>query len=171
MNTVLRTAAVGALAFVLAGCVHMSRSEAVAPMAEADAKGSRVTEITLARSAEVKVTPEFEEIFKKHVQAKLDSCATGSRPLRLEASVDRLDKANPALTTLVAGANVLRGTAQLVDPATGRVVGSYKIGQTVVGGRFAIIKMGEAEEQMSDAFGDELCEKAFGAKSATPAQQ
>ncbi len=133
-------------------------------MSEADAKGARVTEVTLARSTELKVTPEFDSIFKQRVQAKLNDCATGQRPLRLEAAIDRLDKANPALTTLVAGANVLRGTAKLVDPATGQTVGDYRIGQTVVGGRFAIIKMGQAEEQMSDGFGDELCVKAFGAK-------
>ncbi len=30
----------------------------------------------------------------------------------------------------------------------------------------AIIKMGEAEEQMSDVFGEELCKQAFGGEAA-----
>ena len=115
----------------------------------------------MSRGEDLKVTAEFDQIFKAHVKAKLDVCAKGVRPLRLEAKVDRLDKANPVLTTVVAGANVLRGEARLVDIATGQVVADYKVGQTIVGGRFAIVVMGQAEEQLSDAFGDELCKQAF----------
>jgi len=46
------------------------------------------------------------------------------------------------------------------------VVAVYQIGHTVVGGRVAILKMGEAEEQLSDAFGQELCQQAFPTKTA-----
>ena len=63
--------------------------------------------------------------------------------------------------TVIVGANVLRGSARLVDPSTGQLVGEYEIGQTVIGGRIAVVEMAEAEEQMSDAFGEELCEQAF----------
>jgi hypothetical protein len=138
----------------------MSRSAAVSPLPSDWAASGHVTEITLTHGA-LKVTPEFDAIFKAHVKAKLDACAQGARPLRLEARIDRLDKANPVLTTVVAGANVLRGEARLVDLATGQAVGDYRIGQTVVGGRVAIITMGQAEEQLSDAFGEELCKQAF----------
>lgn len=156
----IQHAAIAVAAVSLSGCVSMSRSEPVSPLSSDWATSGRVTEVNLTRGA-LKVTPEFDGIFKSRVKAKLDACAKGTRPLRLEAKIDRLDKANPVVTTVVAGANVMRGEAQLIDIATGKPVGDYKVGQTVVGGRFAIITMGEAEEQMSDAFGDELCKQAF----------
>jgi len=148
-------------ALLLSGCMSMSRSQAVSPLTPEWSTHGRVQEIVLKRDADLKVTPEFDTLFKQRVQAKLDACTTGDRPLRLEAELTRLDKANPVITTLVAGANVMRGEARLVDMATGKSVGDYAIGQTVVGGRVSIIKMGEAEEQMSDAFGAELCRQAF----------
>lgn len=158
----IRTAAVTVAAISLAGCMSMSRSETVSPLSADWASNGRVEQIVLTK-ADLKVTPEFDGIFQSHVKAKLDACARGTRPLRLEARIDRLDKANPVITTVVAGANVLRGEARLVDIATGQVVADYKVGQTIVGGRFAIVVMGQAEEQLSDAFGDELCKQAFAA--------
>ena len=152
---VLLAAAVG-----LSGCVSMSRSETVTGLPADWVGAGRIESITVAHSG-LKVTPRFEVIFLQHVRAKLDACATGSRPLRLEATLERFDKANPVITTLVAGANVLRGSAKLIDVSTGQVVADYKVGKTIVGGRFAIVVMGEAEEQMSDAYGDELCAQAF----------
>lgn len=157
----LRLALVLVAAVALCGCVSLSRSEALAPLPEELARSGRVTEIRLIRADELKVTDGFDDIFRSRVQAKLDACATGERPLRLEAELERLDKANPVVTAVVAGSNVLRGSARLVDVATGQVVADYKVGKTIVGGRFAVVVMGEAEEQLSDAFGEELCEQAF----------
>lgn len=152
-------------ALMLSGCVSLSRSETVQPISAADAAGGRIETIALRRGGDLKLTPGFDDLFRARVKAKTDACATGDRPLRLEASLERFDKANPAMTAIVAGANVMRGEARLVDIRTGKTVGSYKIGKTIVGGRFAVIVMAEAEEQLSDAFGEELCEKAF-AKAA-----
>ena len=148
------------VAVCLSGCVSMSRSETVSPLSSDWTTNGRVDEITLAMG-DLKVTPEFEQIFKAKVKEKLDNCAKGARPMRLAARIVRLDKANPVVTTVVAGANVLRGEAQLVDIATGKTVADYKVGKTIVGGRFAIVVMGEAEEQLSTAFGDEICKQAF----------
>jgi hypothetical protein len=148
------------LALSLSACVGMSRSQAVAPLAVDWARDSHVESITL-QHAGLKVRPAFDAIFQQRVKAKLDRCARGGRPLRLEARLDRLDKAHPLAAVLVGGANVLRGSARLVDVATGQVVGDYKVGKTIVGSRFAILVMAEAEEQLSDAFGDELCKQAF----------
>lgn len=147
-------------ALTLGGCVSMSRSSPVAELPEDWAAQGRVSEILLT-TADIKVSPEFEQTFKTRVQAKLDQCAQGSRPLRLEASVSRLDKANVVLTAIIGGANVLRGEAKLVDVTTGTTVGSYNLGETIVGARVAVLVMAEAEEQLSDAFGSELCEQAF----------
>jgi hypothetical protein len=149
------------LALLLTGCVSLSRSETMAPMAADWVHNGRVNEIVMTHAPGLKLTPQFEAIFRAHVQAKLEACAKGARPLRLEARIERLDKANPVLTAVVAGANVLRGSARLVDATSGRVVADYKVGKTVVGGRFAVVVMAEAEEQLSDAFGEELCKQAF----------
>jgi len=161
MKTILT--AVPALALLLlGGCVGLSRSETVSAISAADAAGGRIETVTVKRGTALKkLTPQFDDIFRSRVKAKTDACATGSRPLRLEATLDRVDKANVAMTAVIGGANVLRGEARLVDVATGKTVGSYKIGKTIVGGRFGAIAMAEAEEQLSDAFGDELCTQAF----------
>jgi hypothetical protein len=158
----LATAAVaGLVAVSLSGCLSMSRSNAVAALDAATAQGSRVTEVRLTTDSAVTTRPEFAGIFQQRVQSKLDACATGQRPLRLEASISRLDRANPAQVLLIGGANVLRGHARLVDPATGAVVGEYEIGKTIVGGRWSIFQMAESEEQLSDAFGQEVCDQVF----------
>ena len=149
------------LGLSLTACVSLSRSAATAPLPPDLAGGARVGEIRLSTADDLALTPEFPDIFAQGVQARLDACAVGGRALRLEARIDRLDKANPVQTAVIGDANVLRGSARLVDPATGRTVGEYQIGRTVVGGRVAVIQMAEAEEQMSDAFGQELCEQAF----------
>jgi len=148
-------------ALALSGCMHMSRSATVTALPTGDAAQLKVTEIKLAVGDRVKVTPQFQDIFRQHVQAKLDACAPGQRPVRLEAKIDRLDKSNAVLTAVVAGANVLRGSAKLVDVATGKTVADYTVGQTVVGSRFAVVVMAEAEEELSDGFGEELCKQIF----------
>jgi hypothetical protein len=161
MKRVIGLGLLGLTAVALSGCVSLSRSETVSDLGS-DWRGNvRVGEVRLTRDPQLKVTEGFDALFKSHVQAKLDACATGQRLVRVEASLTRFDKANPAMTVLVAGANVLRGQARLVDVATGKTVADYAIGKTIVGSRLAVIKMGQAEEQMSDAFGEELCAKAF----------
>ncbi|PLR18734.1 hypothetical protein SGCZBJ_24090 [Caulobacter zeae] len=165
MNAARMTALLG-LATMMSGCVSLSRSAAVDDLPADWRSQARISEVRLTRG-DLKVTDGFDALFKQRVQAKLDGCAKGQRPLRLEVKLDRFDKANPAMTALVGGANVLRSQARLVDVRTGRTVGDYAIGKTIVGSRLAVIKMGEAEEQLSDAFGEELCAQAFPATVAT----
>jgi hypothetical protein len=148
-------------ALALSGCMSLSRSSTISALPSGDAAQLKVTEIKLAVGDGLKVSPQFQDIFRQHVQAKLDGCATGLRPVRLEAKVDRLDKSNAVMTAIVAGANVLRGSADLVDVDTGKTVASYTVGQTVVGRSVAVVAMAQAEEQLSDGFGDELCKQAF----------
>src|SRR5437899_12741179 len=106
-------------ALALSGCVSLSRSSTVTALPASDAARLRVAEIRLTVAQGVKVSPKFDDIFRQHVQAKLDACAAGDRPVRLEARVDRLDKSNAVMTAVVAGANVLRGSARLVDVNSG----------------------------------------------------
>ena len=147
----------------LGGCASLSRSEPVAPLAAAVAGDAHVAEIILVKTGDLKLSPEFDRLFVSRVKAKLDACARGATPLKLEARIDRFDKADPVMTAVIGGANVLRGHAVLADQATGAPVGEYRIGQTVIGGRIAVVLMAEAEEQLSDAFGAELCAQAFAA--------
>ena len=160
-KTLFATAAAVVVSAALSGCMSLSRSSAVTPMAAGEANHLKVTEIKLTVSDAVKVSPKFDGIFREHVQAKLDKCLAGDRPVRLEAKVDRLDKSNAVMTAIVAGANVLRGSARLVDVGSGAVVADYQVGQTVVGRSVAVVVMAKAEEQLSDGFGDELCRQAF----------
>lgn len=146
---------------LLAGCVSTSSSEAVSAMGSDWRSNGRVESVTLERG-DLNVTPEFDDIFRQRVQAKLDACAAGNRPLRLEAKLTKLTKANPFVTAILIGQNKVRGEARLVDVESGRTVGEYKIGQTVTGGRVGVIEMAQAEEQMSDGFGEEVCKQAFG---------
>jgi hypothetical protein len=160
--------AVGVTILALGGCANLSRSSTAAPLAPELARNSRVDEVVLA-SAPASVSPEFEAIFRLRVKKKLDECATGDRPLRLEASVERLTRTNPVMTAVLAGANVLRGSARLVDVETSAPAGEFQIGRTVVGARMGAIVMAQAEEQLSDAFGDELCKQAFPPRPPLPA--
>lgn len=157
----LSVLAVTGAAFTMSACVSLSRSSSVTALDPSAAAGMRVSEIRLTTDDKVTVRPEFAGIFREHVQDRLNGCATGTRPLRLEASISRFDRANPAQVLLIGGANVLRGHARLVDPANGRVVAEYDIGRTIVGSRLGIFQMAESEEQLSDAFGAELCSQAF----------
>jgi hypothetical protein len=158
---VIRVLLGAACALALSGCVSLSRSSSVAALPPDAAAHARITEIKLATAPGLKVSPHFVDTFRQHVQAKLDACAKGDRPVRLEAQVDRLDKSNAVMTAIVVGSNVLRGSARLVDIGSGQEVANYKIGRTVVGRSVAVVVMAKAEEQLSDGFGDELCKQAF----------
>lgn len=158
----IRTLVIALLAAVpLSACVGLSRSAPISPLADTDAAGYRVSEVHLQVEPEIQTTDAFDTIFRDRVQQALNTCAAGLRPLRLEASIHRLDRANPVQVAVIGGANVLRGHARLVDPANGRVVGEYEIGRTVIGARVAVFEMAESEEQLSAAFGRELCDQAF----------
>jgi hypothetical protein len=106
-------------------------------------------------------------VFKARVKAELATCAKGSKPLRLEASLSRLDKTNPAVTLVLGGGrSAVKGHATLIDEASGKTVGEYEIGQTVFGTRLATVQMLQPEKQMADAFGQEVCLQAFPAATA-----
>lgn len=155
--------AIGSL--MLAGCISTSNSAAVSDLPVNWRSDARVESVTLQRSPDLNVTPEFDAMFTARVQAKVATCATGSRALRIEARLDKLTKANPFVTAVLFGQNKVRGSARLVDVATAQVIGEYTISRTVTGSRLGVIAMAEAEEQMSDGFGAEICRQAFSVES------
>lgn len=158
MNRLILAAAASA---ALAGCISTSSSEAVFGLPSNWSSDSRIESVVLQRDPELNVSTEFDDLFRERVKAGLDRCAAGSRPLRLEARLDKLTKANPFVTAILFGQNKVRGTARLVDVATGQMVGEYRIARTVTGSRVGVIAMAEAEEQLSDGFAAEICRQAF----------
>lgn len=158
MNRLILAAAASA---ALAGCISTSSSEAVSGLPSNWSSDSRIESVVLQLDPELNVSTEFDDLFRERVKAGLDRCAAGSRPLRLEARLDKLTKANPFVTAILFGQNKVRGTARLVDVATDQMVGEYRIGRTVTGSRVGVIAMAEAEEQLSDGFAAEVCRQAF----------
>jgi hypothetical protein len=162
----------GPLSIALAGlsltaCVSTHHSSVVSALPADIAASGRVESVAFAHDEGIKVSAGFDEAFKTRVKAELDSCAKGSRPLRLEATLSRLDKTNPAVTLVLGGGrSAVRGHAKLIDVATGKTVGEYEIGQTVFGTRLATVQMLQPEKEMAEAFGQEVCLQAFPAAKA-----
>lgn len=123
---------------------------------------SRVEAIRMTGAPTQGVSADFATVFEAGVREKLDECAKGSTPLTLDVTLTDFDRANPAMTWLVADSNTINGTARLLD-ASGQVVGEYVIARRMSGaGLIGIAMMAQAEDQMSAAFGAEVCKQAFG---------
>ncbi|MET0274723.1 MAG: hypothetical protein ABW360_17185 [Phenylobacterium sp.] len=148
-------------ALLLAGCVSSGGSDTVKPLASDISTTSFVSEIDL-RTPPANASPGFKEVFVSKVSEKLKGCAKGTRPLKLVVDITEFKRANPAMTMLVGSSNVIHGSAKLQDPATNAVVADYDINRSFgAGGLLGVAAMSQAEEQMSSAFGDELCKRAF----------
>jgi hypothetical protein len=160
-NYVKRRAALVLLAlFLAAGCVRSS-SDTVRPMPRELAARSHVSDIVLT-SLPANVSPEFGPKLSAALRDHLSKCARGEHPLRLEAAVALFSPQIPALTILAGDSNKIKGTARLVEPASGEVVGDYDIARSIGwGGIAAAAIMAPAEAEMTDAFAAELCERAF----------
>jgi hypothetical protein len=162
MSKTARMIALACTGAALSGCLSMSRSSTESPLPADIARDGRVDVVSVDYAPVMqKVGADFPTIFTAQVKAKLDACARGSRPLRLDASVTQYFRTHPLFTAAVAGRNRIRGVAVLTDLQTGRVVGRYRIGKTIVGSRLGVVFMGPAQTQLSAAFGDEVCRQAF----------
>lgn len=165
MNThhlFVTSAFAGALA--LGGCVSSSSGDTIRALSPEQARTASIGEVVVVSKPET-VSEEFSTIFTTRVREETARCATGTEPLRLEVRITELKAANPAMTVLVGDSNRIRGTAVLIDPATGQTVGDFEITRSAGGGGLiAAASMGQAEEQMSSAFGQELCKRAFPAR-------
>jgi hypothetical protein len=90
------------------------------------ASTARVSEVVVTATPS-DTSPNFKGIMKAKLEEKLAQCAVGSRPLRLEATINRLKEANPAMTWLLADSNSISGSVKLVDPTTNEVLGAYAV--------------------------------------------
>jgi hypothetical protein len=146
---------------VLSGCIYSGGAEAVKHIDASLAKGARVDTIhvTLADGVD---NEELATIMPQVLRQELNSCATGSNPLRLEVNVTRFDGQNAAATILIGGGAKLLGTARLIEPTTNEIVGDYDVSESVGGGGvLAAAGMADAERSLSQEFAESLCEKAF----------
>ncbi len=158
----ITVAALSALGIGLAGCVNSSSGDVITPLARDRAATASIGEIVLT-SAPDTVSEDFPAIFQREVRERLDKCARGSRPLRMEVRVAELEGSNVAKAYLVGDSNVIRAQVVLIEPETGETVGDYEVSRSVGGGGlFAALAMAEAEEQMSGALATDICERAFG---------
>jgi hypothetical protein len=146
--------------FLLGGCVSAGDSGAVSPLASGLRESARITTVTLRNTPQT-ATIGFESRFTGAVQTQLNKCATGSQPLTLEITLNGYNAPNPAMALFAPMKSEVSGVARLRD-AGGSVVGEYRIERSLMIGGFAgAIVAANAESNMSNAFGEELCKQAF----------
>jgi hypothetical protein len=150
---------------LLAGCIPYGSSEAIKTMPADLVKSAYVSDIDI-KSVPADVSPEFRGKLDTALHEEMKKCAVGQHPLKLQVSITRFSPANPALTMLAGDSNVIRGSAQLIDPAiSDSVIADYDINRSLGGGGIiGVIGMSGAEAKSSSAFAAEICKQAFGAK-------
>jgi hypothetical protein len=109
------------------------------------------------------------DTFIEEVGEEMRTCAYGTWPLDLRLHIEDLDREG-RLTMAVRGEgrHRARGTAELVDPRSGTVVGRYPLEVEVdAGGRVAGI-FGDRQMIVAEAFGRALCDAAFARNPRRP---
>jgi hypothetical protein len=158
----LRFAYIFPLALV-AGCVTSGGSDTVKQVSSDIALNSYRQHVNVTGSSS-DMPPDFSAIFTSNVLQTMKSCAMGAKPLDLNVQISEFHIRNIAKTWIIGDSNVIAGSATLVDPATGSVVGDYDVKHSVGGGGLiAAAGMSNAPVNLSKDFGEELCEKAFSA--------
>jgi hypothetical protein len=165
MGLIMKLQYVGAAmaALCVSGCVSSGSGDTILAMPREQAARMSVGQIVLSGRPD-NVSADFDQVFATQIREEMDKCAKGTTPLRLEVRITEFKRANPAMTFLVGDSNVIKGQAVLIDPATGQKVADFDIARSVGGGGLiAAAGMSQAEEQMTGAFGQEICKRAFGA--------
>lgn len=156
---------VGSAVLVLAGLAGCSQSssDTVKALPDALVHQSYVSDITI-KSLPPNVSPEFRDTLLAALHKQLADCAHGKQPLRLDVTVSLFSAQNAAKTFLVGDSDVIKGSAELTDPASNTVVGDYDIAHSIgSGGLLGAALMAYPEEKMSIEFAREICHRAFGA--------
>lgn len=147
---------------LLAGCESARGSSVIQPLPAALMSGTHVTSVHFTGRQGQGVGDQFRAHFARAVQNRMNDCATGSIPLSLEVTVDSFEGANPGLALMFPSQSRISGTARMRD-ASGAVVGEYRIERSLtIGGLAGALMASQALDTMSNAFGDEVCKKAFG---------
>jgi hypothetical protein len=145
----------------LGGCSYSS-SEAVTDL-PADLKTSAYISSIKIGDMPADATSGLELNIGRALQSALPHCANGPHALRLDVSITRFKPANAAMAMLIGTTADIEGSARLVRPDTGAVVGDYEIATTTGGsGLITAIELEDSERAMSRAFAKDVCKKAFG---------
>ena len=167
-SSVSRVSAVGSsilpvvfMAF-LTGCHTYGSSEAIKSLPSDLIAAANVSDIEI-KALPPDISPEFSQKLNTALFTETKRCATGGHPLKLSVSIGRVTTENAAQTILVGDSEDIKGSAQLIEPASGTVVGDYDINKSIGGGGvFAAIGMAGGEAKLANAFAHELCQQAFG---------
>lgn len=149
------------LAF-LTGCHTYGSSEAIKSLPSDLTKSANISDIEI-KTLPSDVSPDFRGKLNTALLTETKKCATGTHPLKLSVSIGRFTAANAAQTILIGDSEDIKGSAQLIEPADGAVVGDYDINKSIGGGGvWAAIGMAGSEAKLSAAFAREVCQQAFG---------
>lgn len=145
---------------LLGGCVSAGASGAVTPLPAPLVEGARIASVEL-RNTPAGVGAGFDTRFEAAVQSQLNKCAGGSEPLTLEVTLDGYYAPNPAMALFAPMKSQVSGVVRMRD-AAGDLVGEYRIERSLmIGGIAGAVVAANAESNMSNAFGEELCKQAF----------
>lgn len=112
----------------------------------------------------VNANEAFGSTFTDALHENLAHCAKGPERLDLNVHVDRVKRADRIASLFRGGGtHQIAATAELVEPATKRVVGRYPIHVLVDAGNPLEIVLSDRQLMVSDAFATQLCREAFGA--------
>ncbi len=151
--------AIAGLAILLAGC--QARTQPIRTVSVADAKTYSVARIEVGPKSGV-VAPETLARVEAALKEATDYCATGERPVILEARIDHYREAGTASTILIGDQSNLAGRVALRDPGTRRVLASAYVESYIGGGGLigvAITELGE--EGLPDSFANDVCENIW----------
>jgi hypothetical protein len=146
----------------LTGCHTYGSSEAIKSLPSDLTKEANISDIEI-KSLPPDASPEFREELNTALLTETKKCATGTHPLKLSVSIGRLTGENAAQAILVGDSEDIKGSAQLIEPTNGTVVGDYDVNKSIGGGGvFAAIGMAGGEAKLAGAFAREVCNQAFG---------
>lgn len=148
------------LCIVLAGC-QSSKSAAVLAISEDVAKASYVGDIVVVMDA-ANAPEGFAEMLTASLREKVDKCATGSEPVRLEAYIAHYTGPSPGNALLSGHGARLRGAARVYS-ARGTLIGDYDIAQTIGGAGLigAAVMASGVDQDLVNNFARDVCRKLF----------
>ena len=154
----LSVAAIGAC--LIAGCAS-STTEAVMRLDPARAASVGLGEVVVTNASGVE-SDTLVQTMTAAIRDKIEECATGNVPTRFEVRVTEMKGQNAAKTMLLGDSNRARGSVKLIDMASGATIGDYDLNHSKgSGGIIGMIALADAERNMGNAFGDQICDKVI----------
>lgn len=113
---------------------------------------------------------DFSSTVETELREELSGCAAGPRPLNAVVLIDEL-RLDERLRSLADGRgfDVMIGTVELVDPASGAIVARYRIQSGTNSGGLLTRILSDRAANAAEEFGRALCMEAFGRNPRPPA--